>query len=78
VSGWTTIPPWLYQNDLPDDELQHVYVRAVQAKAAELRRRVRALERELAEERQALANAEEFLAGAEAALRRYRKRLPRG
>jgi hypothetical protein len=32
VSGWTTIPPWLYQNDLPDDELQRVYVAGAERK----------------------------------------------
>jgi hypothetical protein len=26
MSSWTTIPPWLYENDLPDRRLQELYV----------------------------------------------------
>ena len=25
MDGWTVIPRWLYENDLPDVELQEVY-----------------------------------------------------
>lgn len=32
MSNWTTIPPWLYRNDLPDDELQERYVEAAEKK----------------------------------------------
>ena len=55
---WTTVPPWLYQNDLPADELQRVYVEAARRKVAELRA--------------ALEEAEAFLAEAEQALAHYR------
>lgn len=30
--GWNVIPKWLYQNDLPDDELQAVYVQQAEQK----------------------------------------------
>jgi hypothetical protein len=55
---WTTIPPWLYQNDLPDEQLQAVYVQGLRAKVAQIR--------------DELAQAEEMLADAEEALARYR------
>ncbi len=59
---WTTVPPWLYQNDLPDDQLQAVYVEAARRKVVELRA--------------ALAEAEAFLADAERTLAHYRADLP--
>jgi hypothetical protein len=76
VSGWTTIPPWLYQNDLPDEQLQEVYVRAARKKLAELR----AAHWELGVQ---VVETEAFLAEAERALARYRhppagRRLPGG
>jgi hypothetical protein len=55
---WTEIPPWLYQNDLPDEELQEVYVRGLRAKVEQIRGE--------------LAQAEQLLADAEEALGRYR------
>jgi hypothetical protein len=65
---WTTIPRWLYENDLPDGELQAFYVTAA-------RRKVAQLEAEGAPTEQVLA-AKAFLAQAERALRRYERRLP--
>ena len=64
---WTTIPPWLYQNDLPDDQLQAVYVKAARAKVAQLRAERADVDRQLAE-------ATAFLAEAERALAGYRRR----
>ena len=57
---WTEIPPWLYQNTLPDDRLQEVYVRGLRAKVAQIR--------------DELAQAETMLADAEEALAHYRPR----
>ena len=57
---WTEIPPWLYQNTLPDDQLQEVYVRGLRAKVAQIR--------------DELAQAEAMLADAEDALAHYRPR----
>lgn len=68
---WTTIPPWLYQNTLPDAELQAVYVAEARKKVADLRQRRLDAEDALAELEGALADAEDFLAHAEAALRGY-------
>ena len=56
MPSWTTIPPWLYQNTLPDDQLQEVYVRGLRAKVAQIRD-------ELAQAEAMLADAEEALAG---------------
>ena len=69
---WTTIPPWLYQNDLPDDRLQEVYVRGLRAKVAQIRG-------ELAQAEAMLADAEEALARyrPHAAIRPSRKVLPK-
>lgn len=66
--GWTTIPPWLYQNDLPDDELQRVYVVAAERKLA-------ALLAEHPPDREAIGAAQAFLAQARAALARYEAEL---
>jgi hypothetical protein len=33
--SWTTIPPWLYQNDLSDEALQERYVEAAERKWAD-------------------------------------------
>jgi hypothetical protein len=71
-----TIPPWLYQNDLPDDELQAVYVAEAQRKHREYVARRKALEGELAAARAAEARAAAFLADATAALERYRRGSP--
>jgi hypothetical protein len=57
---WTEIPPWLYQNTLPDDQLQEVYIRGLRAKVAQIR--------------DELAQAEAMLADAEEALTHYRPR----
>lgn len=72
---WTTIPPWLYENDLPDGELQEWYVKAARLKVAELRARrdQRApMSRGWRDVDFMLRQAEAFLADAEAALARYR------
>jgi hypothetical protein len=74
---WTTIPRWLYQNDLSDAELQEAYTEAARRKVAELRARrdaapPRSYERkELGE---MLGRAEAFLQEAEAKLAYYRGR----
>lgn len=47
MSGWTTLPPWLYQNDLPDEELQARYVRRWEQTWAECVADRQALEQEL-------------------------------
>jgi hypothetical protein len=71
-----TIPPWLYQNTLPDDELQAVYVAQAQRKHREFVARRKALEAELADARAAEARAAAFLAEATAARERYRRGSP--
>jgi multidrug resistance efflux pump len=71
VSGWKTIPRWLYETDAPDDQLQALYVTAARKKVAEL-------EAERDELEAQLAQARAFLADAERALRRYQKPLNRG
>ena len=68
---WTTIPRWLYQNDLPDDQLQAVYVKAARRKVAEL-----AADRDTPAAQ--LAEAKAFLAAAERRLRIYQRRLADG
>jgi outer membrane protein TolC len=62
MTNWSVVPPWLYQNDLPDDELQEVYVKAARLKVQQLRTE--------------LAEAEAFLAEAEQALAHYRGQEP--
>ena len=69
---WTTIPPWLYQNTLPDDQLQEVYVREAKKQWEELRRRRTDLEAELLEVTEAEQRARLFLADAIEAMQRYR------
>jgi hypothetical protein len=64
---WTTIPRWLYENDLPDDRLQELYVKAAVRKLAE----VEADPESTAEQ---LTRAYVFLAQATQALARYRRR----
>ena len=64
---YTTIPRWLYENDLPDDQLQAVYVQAARKKVAQLLAERADLDRQLAE-------ATAFLAAAERALAGYRRR----
>lgn len=68
---WTTIPPWLYQNDLPDDQLQEVYVRAARKKLAELLEERRVLDEQIGQAQAFLAQATEAMAG-------YRRRLTGG
>ena len=67
---WTTIPPVMYDPTLAEVELQTLYVKVLRAKVAQL-------EDESASAAQ-LAQARAFLAEAEAALARYRRRLGRG
>ena len=75
MTRWTTIPPWLYQNDLPDAELQGVYVKAARLKVLqprEARDRERPSSREWRRLDGLLAQAEAFAEDAAAALSRYR------
>ena len=72
MTRWTTIPPWVYQNTLPDDQLQEVYVREAKKKWEELRRRRTELEAELLEVAEAEQRARLFLADAIEALQSYR------
>ena len=75
MTEWTTIPRWLYQNDLPDDELQQVYVKAARLKVVQLREardRERPCSREWRRLDGVLADAEAFLEEAEGALARYK------
>lgn len=71
TDGWTTIPPWLYQNDLSDEQLQEVYVRAARKKLWELLEERRELDEQIAQARAFLAEAMEAMA-------RYKRRLPGG
>jgi hypothetical protein len=64
--SWATIPPVLYDPTLSEVELQTLYVKVLRAKVAQL-------EDESAPAAQ-LAQARAFLAEAEAALARYRRR----
>ena len=73
MTHWTTIPPWRYQNTLPDDQLQEVYVREAKKKWEELRRRRTELEAELVEVAEAEQRARLFLADAIEALQAYRQ-----
>ena len=73
MTNWTTVPPWLYQNDLPDDQLQAVYVAHAEQKWRELRERREALEDELEQARQAERRAAAFLAEAKERLAAYRQ-----
>jgi hypothetical protein len=68
---WTTVPRWLYENDLPDEQLQRIYVEGA-------RRKLEALEAERAALDEQIANTKAFLAEARDALARYRRRLGRG
>jgi multidrug resistance efflux pump len=63
---WTTIPRWLYENDLPDEQLQEFYVKAAHKKLNQLLQEREALDAQITE-------AEAFLARAREALARYRK-----
>ena len=73
MTDWTTIPPWLYRNDLPDDQLQAVYVREAERKWRELRARREALEHELEEAARAEQRAAAFLHEAKERLAAYRQ-----
>ena len=73
MTNWTTVPPWLYQNDLPDDQLQAVYVAHAEQKWRELRERREALEDEVEQARQAERRAAAFLAEAKERLAAYRQ-----
>jgi len=64
---WTTVPKWLYENDLPDDQLQRLYVQGARRKLAELEAERTELEGQIAE-------AKAFLARATEALVRYQRR----
>lgn len=83
---WTPIPPWLYQNGLPDEQLQEVYVRALRKKVGEIGERLADLDEQRDALCQQLGEALTMLRDAEAALKRYRpprarlterKRLPK-
>ena len=76
MTDWTTVPPWLYQNDLPDDQLQAIYVAHAEQKWRELRECREALEDELAQARQAERRAAAFLAAAKERLAAYRQQAP--
>lgn len=69
---WTEIPPWLYQNDLPDGELQAWYVREARKKVRQLAAQLEALDAEREDVARALAEALVFVRDAEEALGRYR------
>ena len=73
MTDWTIVPPWLYQNDLPDDQLQAVYVAHAEQKCRELRERRLALEAELREAVNAERRAAGFLAEAKERLAVYRQ-----
>ena len=62
MSDWTVIPPWLYQNDLPDDRLQQIYVEGARRKLAALLNERPRPEMEIRQMRALLADAEEALA----------------
>jgi len=47
MTGWATIPPWVYRNDLPDAELQEWYVAAAEKKWADCAAHRDALEGEI-------------------------------
>jgi hypothetical protein len=74
MPGWTTIPPWLYQNTLSDADLRRVYVEGARRKVLDLRAerdRHPAASREWRRLDGLLAGAEDFLQEAEAAPARY-------
>jgi len=75
VTNWTTVPPWLYQNDLPDDELQALYVEGARRKLAQLREERRALADQLTELEGQIAQAAAFLAQAQRALTQAQRAL---
>ena len=68
---WTTIPRWLYENDLPEDELQAVYVRALRRKVGGIGVRLCDVEAERDALLRQLGEALTMLREAEAALARY-------
>jgi chromosome segregation ATPase len=76
VDGWTVIPRWLYENDLPDAELQAVYVQQAEQKWRECVEARRDAEADLVEARTVEARAKQFLEEARAALRKYQAAAP--
>jgi hypothetical protein len=66
------LPRWLYESDLPDEELQAQYVREAAAAVQRLEAERRKLAAELGHAKQRLAQAKAFLAEAQDALARYR------
>lgn len=72
--SWTTIPRWLYENDLPDERLQEVYVTAAHTKWCELEDERRELDAPDAELDAQIAQAKAFFIEAAEALARYRRR----
>ena len=72
MTHWIPIPPWLYQNDLPDHELQAVYVREAEKKVRQVVARRQALQAQLAEAMETEARAVVFLAEARERLAAYR------
>jgi hypothetical protein len=74
VSGWTTIPPWLYRSDLPDERLQEHYVLEAERTLAEVVEDRLVLEREVADLRatkRGRLSAEEWAALADELGERY-------
>jgi hypothetical protein len=77
MTRWTTIPPWLYRNDLSDADLQRVCVEAARREVAHLREerdQHRAASRKWRRLDGLLAAAEAFLEEAEAARAGYEGR----
>ena len=73
MDGWTVIPRWLYENDLPDVELQEVYVREAEAKWRQCVEARRDAEASFVEARLIEVRAKQFLEDARAALEKYRQ-----
>jgi hypothetical protein len=71
AARFVEIPRWLYENDLPDAQLQAIYVEEAEKKLRELAARRRALVKQLAAAQAVEAEARAFLADARAALARY-------
>jgi hypothetical protein len=71
VTRWTTVPRWLYENDLPDEELQRMYVTEAEKKLRQIVAHRKALQAELAGVLAAEARAAQFVAEAWESLRHY-------
>lgn len=73
MADWAVIPKWLYQNDLPDDELQALYVQQAEKKYRECVEARKALEQDLVLARCQEAAARDFLMEAREALKKYQR-----